>query len=215
MADIAVILLAAGESRRMGEANKLLLPVGGEPLVRRTARLLASLDNARVMVVLGHEADEVRAALAGLDVELTVNPAHAEGQRSSVYHGLMQAGNATCSMVAPADMPRLTAADCASLIATHRAAPDGSVTMPMRHGSDGTERGNISRLDSHVGRPIVFRPIYLAHLHLERAADRVPHVLGLLVLAGTAHNHAANRVSKLRTVGPRQPLTFGVGRFGL
>ena len=38
MADIAVILLAAGESRRMGEANKLLLPVGGEPLVRRTAQ---------------------------------------------------------------------------------------------------------------------------------------------------------------------------------
>ena len=68
MADIAVILLAAGESRRMGEANKLLLPVGGEPLVRRTARLLASIDNARVTVVLGHEADEVRAALAGIDV---------------------------------------------------------------------------------------------------------------------------------------------------
>ena len=142
MADIAVILLAAGESRRMGEANKLLLPVAGEPLVRRTARLLASLDNARVMVVLGHEADEVRAALAGLDVEPTVNPAHAEGQRSSVYHGLIQAGNATFSMVTPADMPRLTAADCISLIATHRAAPDGSVTMPMRHGPDGTERGN-------------------------------------------------------------------------
>ena len=142
MADIAVILLAAGESRRMGETNKLLLPVGDEPLVRRTARLLAALDGARVTVVLGHEADHVRAALAGLDVALTVNPAYADGQRASVYHGLRQADRAACSMVAPADMPRLTAADCASLIAAHRAAPQGSVTVPMRHGPNGAERGN-------------------------------------------------------------------------
>ena len=39
-------------------------------------------------------------------------------------------------------MPRLTAADCASLIAAHRAAPQGSVTVPMRHGPNGAERGN-------------------------------------------------------------------------
>lgn len=37
---MAAVLLAAGESRRMGPVNKLLLEVDGEPLVRRTARVL-------------------------------------------------------------------------------------------------------------------------------------------------------------------------------
>lgn len=174
MADIAVILLAAGESRRMGEANKLLLPVGGEPLVRRTARLLASIDNAMVTVVLGHEADEVRAALTGLAVELMVNPAHAEGQRSSVYHGLMQAGKATCSMVTPADMPRLTAEDCASLITAHHTAPEGSVTVPVRHGPDGAERGNPIMLSGTARDEVVSSGINLGCRGL---LDRRPELI--------------------------------------
>ena len=145
MAEIAIVLLAAGESRRMGLANKLLLPVDGEPLVRRTARLLASLagssfKDARVTAVLGHEATEVAAALAGLDVQVTVNPDYAEGQRASVHHGLSQAGEADSYMVAPADMPRLTAADCEALIAAHGLAPDDAV--PMRSYRLGAQRGN-------------------------------------------------------------------------
>ena len=83
MAEIAVILLAAGESRRMGATNKLLLPVDGEPLVRRTARILVSLASVRVTAVLVHDANEVASALSGLDVMLTVNSDFAKGQRSS------------------------------------------------------------------------------------------------------------------------------------
>lgn len=142
MTELAIVLLAAGESRRMGLANKLLLPVGGEPLVRRTARLLASVAGARVTAVIGHEADEVAAALTGLDIFVTVNPAFAEGQRSSVHHGLSRADTAGNYMVTPADMPRLTMVDCDALISAHAAAPDGSVTVPMRHGPGGAERGN-------------------------------------------------------------------------
>ena len=142
MSEIAILLLAAGESRRMGAANKLLLPVDGEPLVRRTARILASLAGARVTTVLGHEANEVGAALAGLDVAVTVNPDFAEGQRASVHHGLVHAAAADSYMVTPADLPRLTEADCGALIAAHDSAPHGAVTVPMRRGPDGPERGN-------------------------------------------------------------------------
>jgi molybdenum cofactor cytidylyltransferase len=45
-------------------------------------------------------------------------------------------------MVTPADLPRLTSADCGALIASHAAAPDRAVTVPIRCGQDGTERGN-------------------------------------------------------------------------
>ena len=108
MTEIAVILLAAGESRRMGATNKLLLPVDGEPLVRRTARILVSLASVRVTAVLGHDAKEVASALSGLDVMLTVNSDFAKGQRSSVHHGIIHAGEADSYMVVPADLPRLT-----------------------------------------------------------------------------------------------------------
>ena len=142
MSKVAVILLAAGESRRMGAANKLLLPVEGEPLVRRTARVLASLSRARVTAVLGHEAEAVAAALSGLELTMTVNPDFAEGQRASVHHGFVHAGEAHSYMVTPADLPRLSAADCSALVAAHDKAPDGAVTVPMRHGPAGPERGN-------------------------------------------------------------------------
>ena len=72
MADRQVILLAAGESRRMGVPNKLLLEIGGVPLVRRTAEALAAIPDADVTVVLGHEADEIGAALTGVPAGFTM-----------------------------------------------------------------------------------------------------------------------------------------------
>jgi len=71
-APIGGIVLAAGESRRMGR-NKLLLPLAGEPLVRRACRrgLAAGLDP--LIVVLGHESERVQEALTGLDCRFILN----------------------------------------------------------------------------------------------------------------------------------------------
>ena len=84
---IAGIVLAAGRSSRLGRP-KQLLPVHGEPLIRHTLRrvLASSLD--QVILVVGHEADEVRDAVADLPVECVVNPDAAAGQSTSVRAGL-------------------------------------------------------------------------------------------------------------------------------
>jgi molybdenum cofactor cytidylyltransferase len=84
---IAGIVLAAGRSSRLGRP-KQLLPVHGEPLIRHTLRrvLASSLD--QVILVIGHEADEVRAAVAGLPAECIFNPDAAAGQSTSVRAGL-------------------------------------------------------------------------------------------------------------------------------
>jgi molybdenum cofactor cytidylyltransferase len=72
---VAGVVLAAGASRRMGPGrNKMLLELEGESLVRRAARRALAAGLSPVVVVLGHEADRARAALAALPVEIVLNP---------------------------------------------------------------------------------------------------------------------------------------------
>jgi CTP:molybdopterin cytidylyltransferase MocA len=60
---VSAVVLAAGESKRMGE-KKELLPVNGEPMIRTVVtKLLDSRKVDEVVVVLGHRADEVGSAL--------------------------------------------------------------------------------------------------------------------------------------------------------
>lgn len=102
---VAGILLAAGSSTRMGE-NKLLLEIGGEPLLRRVARQAAEGGLDPLVVVLGHEPERTRAALAGLDCMPVVNPDFASGQPSSVAAGIAALPEeVSAAMILLADMP--------------------------------------------------------------------------------------------------------------
>ncbi|MEX3010227.1 NTP transferase domain-containing protein [Hoeflea sp. TYP-13] len=117
--NIDAVLLAAGLSRRMGDENKLLLPFGGEPLVRHTATMLMNAGFRQVVVVTGHDAREVEAALDGLDLSVSFNPHFASGQMSSVVHGLHALKErevpAKGVMIALADMPYLQTSDYCDL----------------------------------------------------------------------------------------------------
>jgi len=86
-APIGGIVLAAGESHRMGR-NKLLLPLAGEPLVRRACRrgLAAGLDP--LIVVVGHEADRVQESLTGLDCRFILNADVGGPMSGSLHRGL-------------------------------------------------------------------------------------------------------------------------------
>ena len=126
----AAVLLAAGLSSRMAGRNKLLIEIGGEPLVRRTAKVYlgAGVD---VHAVLGHEADAVRAALAGLPVTFAVNPLYAEGQQASVRAGAesLSAGDDGI-LVALADQAALTPADIEELLAAFAARGGYRILIP-------------------------------------------------------------------------------------
>jgi len=65
-----------------------LLPLAGEPLIRQTLRRALSSSLDPVILVVGHEADEVRASVAGLPVDCVFNPDAAAGQSTSVRAGL-------------------------------------------------------------------------------------------------------------------------------
>ena len=155
MADLQIIILAAGMSNRMPTGNKLLLPVQGVPLVRLTVSRMAMLRNAAVTVVLGHEAAQVADALVGIEARLVVNERFAEGQMTSVHCALAAADEGTDFMVVPADMPRLTTGDCEALLAAHASAPAGCVTVPFKGKGQWRQRGNPIILPAEAAAGIV------------------------------------------------------------
>lgn len=134
----AAVLLAAGLSRRMGERNKLLIELGGEPLVRRTARSFLAA-GADVYAVIGHEAEAVRAALAGLPLSFVENPDFAEGKASSARAGVDAVPTGyDAVLVSPADLPLLTPDDIEDLLRAFASSGRDRILIPFF----GDQRGN-------------------------------------------------------------------------
>ena len=103
---VAAIVLAAGRSTRMGGPNKLLATVQGQPLVRIVAEQALASQACEVIVVTGHQGDEVAAALSGLKVTLVRNPEFAQGIASSLKAGIAAVpGDAAGAVVCLGDMP--------------------------------------------------------------------------------------------------------------
>jgi molybdenum cofactor cytidylyltransferase len=133
------VVLAAGLSRRMGQPNKLLLPVDGQPMIRRSLEAVLGSGVERVLVVLGHDAEAVAQAIAPLGVRTVHNPAFASGQVSSVRAGLAALGEpADAVMVCLGDQPLLDARDLERLQRAFAERPGGDVLVPTHRG----ERGN-------------------------------------------------------------------------
>ena len=138
MTRISAIVLAAGESRRMGYVNKLELPVQGMPLVWRTVDTLLCSELEEIVVVVGHEAERVRAILDGLDVCIVYNEHYLQGQVSSVRAGLA-AMSRPCDgiMICPSDQGLLEPADIHGLIDAFARRSHGSVLVPTHQGRRG------------------------------------------------------------------------------
>lgn len=120
----ALILLAAGESRRM-ERPKQLLPIGGKPLLRHVVEAALDSPVAPVIVVLGAHAEEVGLSLHGLAVQRVVNPGWAEGMGSSLRMGMETLASLAPRLqgivVALADQPGFTSDHVRRLLDIHRA----------------------------------------------------------------------------------------------
>ena len=125
------ILLAAGLSARMGVVNKMVLPIDGESLVRRTAKTLLDFSDVKPVVVVGHEADRIMSVLNDLPLIIVKNEHHQTGQMSSVTAGLAAAGHASDYMLCLADLPCLTVDNCRHLYLSHTSAADGQITVPV------------------------------------------------------------------------------------
>ncbi len=135
---IAAIVLAAGRSTRMGVANKLLSDIEGAPMVRRVVQAALASHARPVLVVTGHQADEVRAALAGLDVAFVHNPDYAGGLSTSLKAGIATLPEAIeGAVVLLGDMPRVTADHIDRLIDAFATEQGRCICVPVHQGRRG------------------------------------------------------------------------------
>ena len=128
---MTVILLAAGLSSRMG-TNKLLLPLGKEPLLLRSLRAALSFSGS-VIVVTGHERERIEALLAPFPVQTVYAEDYAKGQGFSMRRGLRAAPDADFAIV-PGDLPLLTLED---YLRTSQALSSSSIARPCHGGEPG------------------------------------------------------------------------------
>lgn len=135
--DVTAIVLAGGLGRRMGGPNKLLLPLDGQAVVGRTVREVLASRCARVLVVLGFEAERVRRELEGLPVEFVLNENFEEGMGTSVRAGAAAVHDGSAVVVCLGDMPLVGAAVIDALIDAYRAGTNIQACQPVYEGKRG------------------------------------------------------------------------------
>jgi len=139
---IAAVVLAAGRSLRMGQA-KLLMPVAGRAIVRHAVEGVLAGGVDSVWVVTGPDGGPIEAALAGLDVQIVVNPAPEEGQAGSVRAGIAALpASVDTALIALGDQPALEPSIIPALLAARRTSTRPIVVPRYRDGQ---------------GNPVVFK----------------------------------------------------------
>ncbi|MCY4114550.1 MAG: nucleotidyltransferase family protein [Chloroflexi bacterium] len=175
------MVLAAGRSERFG-SPKPLIRWGDVTLVAHQVRTLAALDEvAEVLVVTGHRAEDVRAALDGLPARTLHNPDYAQGRATSVACAA-RALPPDCDgiLLVSVDQP-LHSLALADLVAGWRAA-SGDIVRPVhegRHGHPvifpGDLRDELAAVDDSTEGP---RAVVRRHAaRLRDAPTAYPHVL--------------------------------------
>ena len=132
---ISAVILAAGESRRMGKQNKLLLPVGGEALLVKLVASVCASDVGQVLVVIGHEAEKIRTELNEFPLNFVYNPNFSEGMTTSIKYGVKLISH-ECDglLICLGDMPFINTSEINKLIHAYvknRIKGEGLIVVPV------------------------------------------------------------------------------------
>jgi len=150
------ILLAAGESRRMGRP-KPLLPFAGWTVLEELVDKLRRAPLDEIVVVLGHRHEEMWPLVRGDNVRTVVNERYADGMLSSVKAGLAGCcGQASAFLLALVDQPFVRVETLRGLLAAYRQGDKG-IVLPRHKGE--------------MGHPVVIDMRYRAEI-LQLAGDR-------------------------------------------
>ena len=130
------IVLAAGQSRRMGAVNKMTVAVHKKPMVRHVAEAALTSKVDEVLVVTGHKPQEIRQALTGLNVSFVQNDRFAEGLSTSLSTGIEALSSDTNqALILLGDMPFVTSDMIDQILLAEK--PSGGIAMATCEGKRG------------------------------------------------------------------------------
>ena len=137
MVAVAAIILAAGQSLRMG-CNKLLVAVGGKPLVRRVAENVLSSRANPVLVVAGYDAENLKHALAGCAISTVQNPDFRCGLSTSIRAGVGALPDGSDGvLIVLGDMPGVSSFLIDCMIGAFSAESGNAICVAARNGTRG------------------------------------------------------------------------------
>ncbi|MBS2212303.1 XdhC family protein [Carboxylicivirga mesophila] len=176
--DVAMIILAAGMSKRMNAA-KMLLPFGGQTIVETVvdASLHSKVNHA--VVVTGANAEQISQKINHLPVQVAFNEGYASGMLSSVQCGVRAVNGFGAFLVLPGDQPFVQSSTINRLIHAYRKSDKGLV-VPVFNGKKGHPvlisskyQEQIYQLDPNIG----LRQLFHQHAddieYLEIESDEV------------------------------------------
>ena len=134
------VVLAAGNSTRMGKHNKLLKNIGDASLVRNTVIEMLKSDLDSCSIVLGYQSDKVAAAIKDLKINLILNPFWEEGQASSLKAALNTLDTSYSDLlVMLGDLPGVSSKHINKIIEEHLLADNrkSKITIPSFKGQKG------------------------------------------------------------------------------
>jgi molybdenum cofactor cytidylyltransferase len=145
---VAAVVLAAGQSARMGEP-KQLLRVGERTVLERTLENVRKADLEEIVLVLGYSAEEIRRELPtdlSDGLRIVVNRQYEEGMASSLREGLSAvSGQMNGALIVLADQPFVRSETIDRIIERYRGS-DAEIVIPFYEG----QRGNPVLLDRAV-----------------------------------------------------------------
>ncbi|MFC1928531.1 molybdenum cofactor cytidylyltransferase [Chloroflexota bacterium] len=154
---ISAILLAAGESKRMGQP-KQLMPFGQSTIVEQAIDNLSNSAVSEIIVVLGHRTEEVMKAIATKPVKVAINPNYQQGMSTSIIAGLnLIDSRAQAVMLALGDQPFIDSQTINNLMEAFGTHNKG-IAIPVYQGRWGHPiifatryKGELLRLKGDIG----------------------------------------------------------------
>lgn len=135
---VTALILAAGQSRRMGNSNKLLEEVEGQTLLQKCVETALNSRASECLVVTGHEADQIRDSLKGKAVRFVHNERYAEGLSTSLRTGLSALEEDTDAVIVLlGDMPEVGSDVLDRLIDTYSPVEGREICVPTWEGKRG------------------------------------------------------------------------------
>lgn len=179
---VCAIILAAGESKRFGPENKLLVEVDGVPALERVVNAIKQSGVERLAIVSGSDHEAIASLLSGYDVNVIKNPNWKQGMGGSLSAGASTIDESQFSgiLICLGDLPFVESTTIAKLLETFLENGAQKIILPTNNGIRGHPvifpvfyRKELMRLSGDQGAKSIISAAGESLLEIEIASDQI------------------------------------------